>query len=83
MNHSILSRIPILCKLVDERFLEHRRRSSSMAGLICLLLTGILFEYRYFHDRIWSNDLLALILTFAVLALSVAARALSAQTAQK
>ena len=27
MTHPILSRIPILRKFVDERFLEHRRRS--------------------------------------------------------
>jgi hypothetical protein len=66
MNHPILSRIPVLSKFVDERFLEHRRHSTSMAGLICLLMTGILFEYRYFHDHIWSEDLLVLILAFAV-----------------
>jgi uncharacterized membrane protein YhhN len=71
MNHPVLSRIPILCKFVDERFLEHRRRSTSLAGLICLLLTGILFEYRYFHDHIWSDDLLVLILVFAVVKFSL------------
>ena len=32
MTHPVLSRIPILKKFVDERFLDHRRRSSSIAG---------------------------------------------------
>jgi uncharacterized membrane protein YhhN len=73
MTHPILSRIPVLRDFVDERFLEHRRRSTSLAGLICLLVTGILFEYRYFHDQIWSNDLLALILIFAVVKFSMMA----------
>lgn len=71
MNHPVLSRIPIVRGFADERFLEHRRRSTSLAGLICLLVTGILFEYRYFHDRIWSSDLVALILIFAVVKFSV------------
>jgi hypothetical protein len=30
MIHPFLSRIPILRKLVDEWFLEHRRRSSEL-----------------------------------------------------
>jgi uncharacterized membrane protein YhhN len=71
MNHPVLSRIPILRGFVDGRFLEHRRRSTSLAGLICLLLTGILFEYRYFHDHIWSSDLFLLILAFAVVKFSL------------
>jgi hypothetical protein len=71
MNHPILSRIPILRGFVDERFLQHRRSSTSLAGLMCLLVTGILFEYRYFHDQIWSKDLFALILTFAVVKFSM------------
>jgi hypothetical protein len=73
MNHPILSRIPILRGFADERFLDHRRRSTSMAGLMCLLVTGILFEYRYFHDHIWSEDLFLLILIFAAVKFSMMA----------
>jgi hypothetical protein len=66
MKHPILSRIPLLRDYVDERFLEHRRRSSSTAGFATLIVAGGLFEYRYFANHIWNWDLLAIILTFAV-----------------
>ena len=52
-------KIPILGWLVDERFLEHRRRSSSVAGIVGGLLAIGLFEYRYFVNHVWSWDLLA------------------------
>lgn len=66
MTHPVLSRVPILKNFVDERFLEHRRRASSMAGFASLLVSGCLFEYRLFADHIWSWDLLAVILTFGI-----------------
>jgi hypothetical protein len=71
MTHPVLSRIPILRAFVDERFLDHRRRASSIAGFATLLVSGVLFEYRLFHDRVVSWDLLAVILTFAVFKLSL------------
>lgn len=70
MTHPILSRIPILRAFVDERFLEHRRRSSSIAGFATLLIAGCLFEYRIFANHIISWDLLAVIATFAVVKMS-------------
>ena len=66
MTHPILSRIPILRNYVDERFLEHRRRSSSLAGFSTLIVAGCIFEYRIFFSHILSWDMLAVILTFAV-----------------
>lgn len=71
MTHPILSRIPILGKFVDERFLDHRRRSSSIAGIAAAVLAVVLFEYRFFFDHIWSWDLLAIALTFVVLKMSL------------
>jgi hypothetical protein len=71
MTHPILSRIPILRGLADERFLEHRRRSSSTAGFATLLLAVGLFEYRFIVDHIWSWDLLAVVLTFGVVKTSL------------
>jgi len=71
MTHPILSRIPILRKFVDERFLDHRRRSSSIAGIAAACLAVALFEYRFFFDHIWSWDLLAIALTFIVLKMSL------------
>ena len=71
MTHPILSRIPILGKFVDERFLEHRRRSSSMAGILSALLAVGLFEYRFFVDHILSWDLFAVALAFVVIKMSM------------
>jgi len=71
MTHPVLSRIPILNKFVDERFLNHRRRSSSIAGILSAILAVVLFEYRFFVDHIWSWDLLALVLTFVIVKMSL------------
>ena len=71
MTHPVLSRIPILGKFVDERFLEHRRRSSSIAGILAALLAIVLFELRFFWDHVWSWDLLAVALTFVVVKMSL------------
>ena len=71
MTHPILSRIPILNKFVDERFLEHRRRSSSIAGFATLILAAVLFEYHIFAENKIDWDLLAVIATFAVVKMSL------------
>jgi hypothetical protein len=71
MTHPILSRIPILGRFVDERFLEHRRRSSSIAGIAGACLAVVLFEYRFFWNHIWSWDLLAIALTFIIIKMSL------------
>jgi hypothetical protein len=54
-----------LPSFVDERFLEHRLRSSSWAGMAAAATAGGLFLYRHFHDGRWNYDL------FAVLAVMV------------
>ncbi len=61
-----LKKVPILGKLVDERFLDHRRRAQRMGGLIGFLVADVLFGYRYFVNHIWSWDLLAVVLMVAV-----------------
>ncbi len=71
MTHPILSRIPILRAFVDERFLDHRRRSSSIAGIASACLAVALFEYRFFLDHIWSWDLLSIALVFVVIKMSL------------
>ncbi len=71
MTYPILSRIPILNRFVDERFLEHRRRSSSIAGILAAVLAIVLFELRFFLDHIWSWDLLAVGLTFVIVKMSL------------
>lgn len=62
MTHP-LSRVPFFGKFVDERFLEYRRRSTSVGGIVSTLLAVALFEYRYFHDHMISWDLLAVAFT--------------------
>jgi hypothetical protein len=57
--------VPILGKVVDERFLEHRLRSTSVGGIAGAMLAGGLFLYHYFarHEMRW--DLFAVIATMA------------------
>ncbi|HEU5179786.1 MAG TPA: hypothetical protein VFW45_03275 [Candidatus Polarisedimenticolia bacterium] len=57
--------------VIDERFLEHRRRSTSLAGIVSSALSIVLFEWRYLVDHIFSWDLLAIGLTFVVVKLTV------------
>ena len=71
MTYHVLSRVPFLGKFVDERFLDHRRRSSSIAGILCAVIAIILFEYRFFFDHVWSWDLLLIALTFVVVKMSL------------
>jgi hypothetical protein len=51
---------------VDERFLRHRLRSTSNAGITSAVLALVMFMYRYYHDHVFSRDLLAVGLTFVV-----------------
>jgi len=63
MTPHILSKIPIFGKYVDERSLEHRRRSTSLAGIIGGCLAICLWYYRFAFDHIWSWDLFTVALT--------------------
>ena len=49
----------------DERFLTHRLRSTSVAGVIGGVLATLLWFYRYVFDHRFSWDLLAVALTIA------------------
>jgi uncharacterized membrane protein YhhN len=60
-----LKKAPILGKLIDERFMSHRRRAQRVAGLAGFLMADILFAYRYFVNHVTSWDLLAVVLTVA------------------
>jgi hypothetical protein len=65
MNGSFLKKVPILGKVVDERFLNHRLRSTSLAGIVGCLVAIALFEYRLFANHVWSWDLLSVAITIA------------------
>jgi hypothetical protein len=50
----------------DERFLNHRLRSTSLGGIIGGGVAIGLFAYRYYVNGIWSWDLLAVAVTIVV-----------------
>lgn len=66
MSHP-LTRVPFLGQFVDERFLEHRRRASSVAGIITALLAMALFEYRFMRYGVLSWDLAMVGLVFVAI----------------
>ena len=51
---------------VDERFLNHRLRASSTAGITCAVVAIALAFWRWYDDRVVSRDLLAVVATFLV-----------------
>jgi hypothetical protein len=66
-----LTRVPFLGQFVDERFLDHRRRASSFAGIVIAVLAIVLFEYRLFRYNVWDWDLFAIVVVFLVLKTSM------------
>jgi len=66
-----LRRIPVLGQFVDERFLEHRRRSTSAMGLVAAVLLGGLFEYRLAVHHVLSWDLLGILLAMVTVKLGL------------
>ena len=58
--------LPFFGRLIDERFLMHRLRSTSLAGVIGGSAAILLFAYRYYFDDVWSWDLLSVGVTFVV-----------------
>ena len=60
-----------LQRFVDERFLSHRLRSTSIAGISCAVVALGLFEYRLLAHGTRSWDLLLVGLTFVVVKLAL------------
>jgi membrane protein YdbS with pleckstrin-like domain len=61
----------ILGVSIDERFLTHRLKSTSVAGISCAIVALVLFMYRHYVDHIWSWDLAAVALTNVVVKISL------------
>jgi hypothetical protein len=55
--------IPIPIGKPDERFLTHRLKSTSLAGVIGGVTAAGLFAWRYYIDHVWSWDLLVIAVT--------------------
>ena len=58
-------------RIADERFMAHRRQSTSTAGMACALIALGLLAYRFYWQHLWSNDLLAVALTFVGIKLAL------------
>ena len=56
-------------RMVDERFLTHRLRSSSLAGMAGAALAGGLFLYRLYVDHVTNWDLFAIVAAIAIIKL--------------
>ena len=65
--------VPIIGRLLDERFFEFRRRSTSIAGVVTAELALVLFLYRYYVDHVIRWDLFAIGATFVVVKLALMA----------
>lgn len=57
--------------LLDERFRDHRRRSTSVAGVITGLVALGLFAYRFYFQHEWSWDLFTVALAYIVVKLAL------------
>jgi hypothetical protein len=63
----------IFARLVDERFIAHRNRSTSLAGQAGGVLAVALFWYHLFLNHVWRWDLLAVAATIALVKIAVLA----------
>jgi hypothetical protein len=61
--------IPILGARMDERFLVHRLKSTSLAGVVGGLLASGLVVYQFFAHDVARWDLLAVAVTIALVKL--------------
>ena len=52
--------------LLDERFFDRRRRSSSVAGIVGGFLSGVLFLYHLIVQHVIYWDLFAVLFTIVV-----------------
>jgi hypothetical protein len=63
--------VSFLKRWVDERFLTHRQRSTSIAGITAAVLALLLFQYRFYTTGVWNVDLLGIGLTFVVVKIAL------------
>jgi len=63
--------MPFLSQLIDERFLAHRRRSTSIAGQIAAALAIALFAWHLYVDHECNWNLLAVGVTFVLVKLVI------------
>ena len=59
--------------VIDERFLNHRLRSSSTAGIAGGVLATVLWFYRYVSEHRFDGDLFAVAITIVAVKLALMA----------
>lgn len=59
--------------VLDERFFDRRRRSSSVGGIAGGLLAGVLFLYHLIVQHVLAWDLFAVLLTIVVVKMGLMA----------
>ena len=64
-------KIPLLDRVLDERFFEHRRRSTSIAGIVAAETALLLFLYQYYVNHVARWDLLVIGVAFVVVKLAL------------
>jgi len=60
-----------MISFIDERFLEHRRRSTSTAGIITGITALLLGYYHFVKDHVFNWELFGLGLLFVVVKMSL------------
>jgi hypothetical protein len=63
--------VSLLSRLVDERFLTHRQRSTSTAGVVTAVGALLVFAYRFYVLHTVSWDLLVVAVVFGVIKVSL------------
>jgi hypothetical protein len=63
-------KLPVLGLAVDERFLNHRLRSTSLGGIVACLLAIGLFLYHVYRQHVWNWELLSIALTMVAVKLA-------------
>jgi hypothetical protein len=71
MKLPFLGQIP--GRVVDERFLDHRRRSTSLGGIAGAVLALGLFEYHLIREHIYRWELFAVGATMVLVKLTAMA----------
>jgi len=64
-------KVPVLGWTIDERFLLHRLRSTSIGGIAGVVLAAAFFFFHFFRDHIVQWELFAVIVTAAVVKIAV------------
>lgn len=64
-------KLPIIGWTVDERFLVHRLRSTSIGGVAGALVAAGFFFYQFLGQHVIRWDLFAIIATMAVVKISI------------